>query len=170
MAKSRPRAATREQVEAARSRAAERPLASDPPSSPHPQQTPQPEPQGRLWDDGTPPRPAGRPAPEAADPGDEPTQQARPSRTPRRRVANRARLTPESRYRNIADQLEHVAQMRQRYLDAAAAKKQAHDDWLEAAHNAASNGVQVQDLAAQCGITRSGLYQTLYEWRRKHRR
>ena len=57
--------------------------------------------------------------------------------------------------------------MRQRYLDLAAAKKQAHDDWLEAAHNAASNGVQVQDLAAQCGITRSGLYQTLYEWRRK---
>ena len=160
MAKNRPRtAATREQVEQARARSQGVPSAADPPGAPaEAKQPPETDPQGRLWADASP-------APPAAPP-----RLSRRSGTAPRRADEAGDSRPRSRYAYIVSELERVAQLRQRYVDLTAAKKQAHNDWLEAAHNAAANGVKLQDIADECGVTRSGLYQTLSVWRREHRR
>lgn len=154
VAKKRLRAATREQVQEARARPGEPANAAEPPQS-----------QGQLWHDSAPQLPTAQPALPAAGRDTAQPEPARQSPAPRRRAVNPIDATPESRYRYVAEQLELLAQLRQKYLDLAVAKKQAHDDWLAAADNAAANGVKVQDIAAQCGVTRSGLYQTLSKWR-----
>lgn len=57
----------------------------------------------------------------------------------------------------MVTELEQVVQLRRRYDDPAEQKKQAHDGWLAARHNATSSEVKLQDIAAESGVTRSGL-------------
>ncbi|WP_419853292.1 hypothetical protein [Candidatus Poriferisodalis sp.] len=173
MAKNRPRTpATRVQVELARShpqaprRPADRPAAPAAPGQPN-----QDGPQGRLWADNSPePRAAAAgAAPAAASDAATPPPSADAGQPPRAADGADDRR-PRSRYAYMVTELEHVVQLRRRYDDLAEQKKQAHDDWLAAVHNAASNGVKLQDIAAESGVTRSGLYQTLSVWRRRHGR
>lgn len=173
MAKNRPRTpATREQAEQARARPQAPRRPEERPGAPAGSGQPPPDDaQGRLWADASPePRAAAATAPAVVRGA--PTQP--PPRTdtgqPPRAADGADDSRPRALYAYMVTELGQVAELRRRYDDLAEQKKQAHDDWLAAVNNAAANGVKLQDIAAECGVTRSGLYQTLYAWRRKHGR